>query len=64
MIYHTKYRNLREMTVFKSANVNALPICKITFMENNKVKSFSNVKKGKLDLRLKPQQKLKCYDFL
>lgn len=32
------------------------------FMENNEVKSFSNVKKGMSDW-LKPQQKLKCYDF-
>lgn len=31
-------------------------------MENNEVKSFSNVKKGMSDW-LKPQQKLKCYDF-
>lgn len=34
MIYHTKSRNLRKMTVFKSADVNAAPIRKITFMEN------------------------------
>lgn len=50
------------MTVFKSADVNAAPICKVIFMENNEVKSFSNVKKGTSDW-LKPQQKLKCYDF-
>jgi len=49
LIYHTKSRNLREMTVFKSADVNAAPICKVIFMENNEVKSFSNVKKGTSD---------------
>lgn len=37
------------MTVFKSADVNAAPICKVIFMENNEVKSFSNVKKGTSD---------------
>lgn len=50
------------MTVFKSADVNAAPTCKVIFMEYNEVKSFSNVKKGTSDW-LKPQQKLKCYDF-
>lgn len=31
MIYHTKSRNLRDMTVFKSVDVNAAPICKVIF---------------------------------
>lgn len=53
MISHTKSRNLREMTVIKSVDVNAAPICKSSLwkiMKSNPSQTLR--KKHQTDLSL------------